>query len=67
VAFEALAAFLENADTSRPVSLSELLETMAREQFTGALTIHFRGGQPELVDFGPPVRVKLHRRVPAAT
>lgn len=56
-----LATFFEEADTERPVSFAELLEGLARSQFTGSVTVHFRGGRPELVDFGKPMRVKLYR------
>lgn len=60
----ALAAFDET-----PCSIASLFEACERQDFTGAVTMHFRNGRPWCVELGRPVRVPLdvRRSVPRGT
>lgn len=40
-------------------TFSEILQLLHEQEFTGSITIHFRGGSPAAVDFGRPLQVTL--------
>lgn len=44
------------------MQLFQLLGQLHRVRFTGALTLHFRGGYPRVAEWGPPNRVALSQQ-----
>jgi len=51
----------EDCDTETPLGFGDILDRLKRQGFTGAVTFHFRHGRPQLMELGPPVRLKVGR------
>lgn len=50
-------AQLEVLGRSGDAAFAELLGTLYALRFTGAITLHFNGGQPQMAELGRPLQV----------
>jgi hypothetical protein len=56
---DAEVAALVALDTPEPITLLTLLDSLHQRGFSGAVTVHWRNGAPQAVEFVQTTRLKL--------
>lgn len=50
---------LLQANSPDPITILTLLDALYHQRYSGALTVHLRNGQPQVVEFVQSTRLKL--------